>query len=127
MTSALYLKSISQSSTELWPKIGFDHIWQSVDHLELDGLEKNISAVHFEVLNIILQFQLNPSSGSLVIAAEKSCGRTDRQTDGQDKNIYASSLLGRGIKDGRTDRQIDRQTDRQMDSLLGVGIISDKS
>jgi len=38
------------------------------------------SAVHFEVLNIILQFQLNPSSGSLVIAGEKTL-RTDRRTD----------------------------------------------
>jgi len=29
-TKAQNLRSISQSSTELWPKIGFDHIWQSV-------------------------------------------------------------------------------------------------
>jgi len=85
-------------------------------------LRKNNSAVHFEVLNIILQFQLNPSSGSSVIAGEKPLrtdrrtdrtetysyrgrkkryGRTDGQkdgrTDGQDKNIYASSPLGGGI------------------------------
>jgi len=31
---------ISQSSTELWPKIGFDHIWRSVGHLESDALAK---------------------------------------------------------------------------------------
>jgi len=43
---------------------------------------KNNSAVHFEVLKIILQFQLNPFSGSLVIAGEKTL-RTDGQIDGQ--------------------------------------------
>jgi len=43
-------------------KIGCDHMWWSIG--------KN-SDVHFEVLNIILQFQLNPSTGSLVITAEK--------------------------------------------------------
>jgi len=39
-TNALILKSISQSSTELWPKIGFDLIWRSVGHLESDNLDK---------------------------------------------------------------------------------------
>jgi len=34
------LKSVSQSSTELWAKIGFDHIWQSIGHLESDHLNK---------------------------------------------------------------------------------------
>jgi len=128
-TNSLILKTISQSSTELWPKIGFNHIWRSVGHLESDvldkksqvfilryqhtkfevnvsiqywvmaqnrfrvymavsrpswirGSQKDNSAVHFEVLNIILQFQLNPSSGSLVIAGEKTLQTDpDRQTD----------------------------------------------
>jgi len=39
-TNALILKPISQSSTELWSKIGFDHIWRSVGHLEFDDLDK---------------------------------------------------------------------------------------
>jgi len=56
----------------------------------------NKSAFHFEVLNIILQFELDPSRGSLVITAEKT-SRKDGQTDGQDRNIYASSPLGGGI------------------------------
>jgi len=34
------LKSVSQSSTQLWSKIGFDHIWSSVGHLELDDIDK---------------------------------------------------------------------------------------
>jgi len=37
------LKSISQSRTELWPKIGFKHISRSVGHLESDDLEKQVS------------------------------------------------------------------------------------
>jgi len=36
----LNLKSGSQFSTELWPKIDFDHIWWSVSHLELDDFDK---------------------------------------------------------------------------------------
>jgi len=39
-THAPNLESISQSSTELWPRIGFDHIWRLVGHLELDDLKK---------------------------------------------------------------------------------------
>jgi len=42
----------------------------------------NKSAFHFEVLNIILQFEFDPSRGSLVIAAEKT-SRTEGQTDGR--------------------------------------------
>jgi len=34
------LKSISQSITELWPYIGFDHIWWSVGYAETDNLKK---------------------------------------------------------------------------------------
>ena len=48
------------------------------------------------MLNIFLQFQVDPSNGSLVIAGEKT-SQTDGQTDRQDRNIYASSLLGGGI------------------------------
>jgi len=53
---------------------------------------KNNSAVHFEVLSVILQFQLNPSSVSLVITGEKTF-RMDGRTDGQDRNIYASNTF----------------------------------
>jgi len=49
-TNAQNLKSISQSSTDLWPKIGFDHIWQSVGHLELDNLEKTTQVFIFRCL-----------------------------------------------------------------------------
>jgi len=44
------LKSISLSSTELWPKIGFDHIWRSVGHLELDDLKKTTQLYTFKYL-----------------------------------------------------------------------------
>jgi len=71
-------------------------MWQSVGHLESDNLEKNNPAVHFKVLNKILQFQLNPFSGSLIITGEKML-QTDGRTDRQDRNIYASSPLGGGI------------------------------
>jgi len=39
-TNTLNLKSISQSSIKLSPKIGFNHIWLSVSHFELDDLDK---------------------------------------------------------------------------------------
>ena len=63
-------------------------------------------------MNIILKFQLNPLRSSSVIAEEKNGwtdGQTDRQMDRwadgqmdrpldkQNKNIYASSLLGGGM------------------------------
>ena len=51
---------------------------------------KNNSGCHFEVHNTI-QFQPDPSRGLLVITSGKNI------TDGQDENIYASSLLDRGI------------------------------
>ena len=60
---------------------------------------KNNSGLNFEVLNTVLHFQLNPSSGSSVITTGKNV--TDRQMDGQTdrqvENIYASSPLGGGI------------------------------
>ena len=62
---------------------------------------KNNSALHFEVLNKVLQFQLNPLRGSLDIAGEKTSrtdGQTDRQTDRQTD----------GQTDGRTDGRMDK-------------------
>jgi len=44
------LKSISLSSTELWPKIGFDHIWPPVGHLESDDLKKTTQLYTFKNL-----------------------------------------------------------------------------
>jgi len=58
------LKLISHSSTELWPKIGFDHIWRSVGHLESDDLDKKsldfvwrYQHTNFEV-NISIQYRV---------------------------------------------------------------------
>ena len=69
---------------------------------------KNNSALYFEVLNKVPQFQINLARGSLVIAGEKNVadGRTDvltdRRTDGQTRrNIYASSPLGEGIMNAK--------------------------
>ena len=47
---------------------------------------KNNSGLHFEVLNIFLQFQLDPSKGSLVITKiNVEDGQKDGPTNGQDK------------------------------------------
>jgi len=55
---------ISQSSTKLWPKIGFDHISRSVGHLESDDLDKSTQLfilryqrTTFEV-NISIQYRV---------------------------------------------------------------------
>ena len=55
--------------------------------------------LYFDVLDKILKFQVNPLRDSLVITAVKNVaeGRTDGHTEGQDRNIYASSLLYGGI------------------------------
>jgi len=90
-------------------KIGFDHIWRSVGHLESDDLEKTTQL--FILRHLILSFSFNlilPVVHQLS-QEKKRYGRTDRRTDGQtdiqtdrrtdgqDKNIYASSPLGGGI------------------------------
>ena len=49
-------------------------------------------ALHFEVQDIFLQFQLVPPSGSLVIVGEKTIA--DEHTDGQDEtNVPPASSV----------------------------------
>ena len=55
--------------------------------------QKNNSAVHFEVLNVILQFQLNPSSGSLVIAGEMKSREFGPEHSTQSIARYASAAF----------------------------------
>ena len=52
-----------------------------VSHFDFHELEKNNLALYYEVLNIFLQFQVNPTRGSSVIVAEKYYGQMDKRTD----------------------------------------------
>ena len=68
-----------------------------VGHFEFHEHKNNNSALYLEVLNMFLQFNLNPLMSSLAIMAEKCRKQTDRWMDWQDKNVCASSLMGKGI------------------------------